>query len=102
VVGVLLATGERPLPMGGYSHQAPEPSLGALEHLVRTGGLRFLLLQRSGPRTGASINPVLDAERSWIGQRCRVVRSGGSPEPAGTTEELYDCAAPLRPGPVLR
>ena len=95
---VILGSDAGPMPMGGYSGRAPEPTAAALEHLVRTGRLRFVLLQQAA-RTD---DPVLATARSWIRRRCTVALSGRFRARSSQRLDLFDCATPADGSQVPR
>ena len=49
----IVATGQEVMPMGGFSGTVPEPTLAQVRNLVRTGQLRFFLLDGTGSTGGA-------------------------------------------------
>jgi 4-amino-4-deoxy-L-arabinose transferase-like glycosyltransferase len=44
----IVATGQEVMPMGGFSGTVPEPTLAQVQALVRSGQLRFFLLDGTG------------------------------------------------------
>ena len=44
----IVATGQEVMPMGGFSGTVPEPTLAKVQDLVRTGQLRFFLIDGTG------------------------------------------------------
>ena len=46
----IVATGQEVMPMGGFSGTVPEPTLAKVQDLVRTGQLRFFLIDGTGGR----------------------------------------------------
>jgi 4-amino-4-deoxy-L-arabinose transferase-like glycosyltransferase len=97
--------------MGGFSGQAPAPTVTTLAQWVQHGQVRFVLastpdlngpgLNGRGP-AGAGSRRGVSAERNrWVQQHCTVVSPaayGGSaptqsqsPEPTDRGEVLYDC-----------
>jgi 4-amino-4-deoxy-L-arabinose transferase-like glycosyltransferase len=87
----ILATGEEVMPMGGFSGDAPSPSLAQFQQLVSSGQLHYVLLGGVGmggfgwARGGGSTSPTT-AVQNWVRQSCTVVPAaayGGST--AGTS-----------------
>ncbi|UBI36115.1 MULTISPECIES: ArnT family glycosyltransferase [Streptomyces] len=68
----ILATGDRVLPLGGFSGSAPQPTLRGFRGLVQDGDVRFVLL--SGPDTvkiaGMGGRPEI---RDWVKGHCAAV-----------------------------
>ena len=91
----ILATGQEVMDMGGFSGSVPEPTLGQVKNLVRTGQLRFFLISGSGTAAGLgaggqSTSTEID---SWVAGACAKVPaedySGGTA--AASTGTLYAC-----------
>ncbi|HEY7201601.1 MAG TPA: glycosyl transferase family 39, partial [Candidatus Dormibacteraeota bacterium] len=79
---IALATGRPVLAMGGFSGGDPAMTLDRLQELVRSGQLRYVLLDgRGGGRGGP--DQGTQSVTSWIAQHCATV-SGIS--------GLYDCS----------
>jgi 4-amino-4-deoxy-L-arabinose transferase-like glycosyltransferase len=94
----ILATGQEVLPIGGFSGQAPEPTLAHIQQLVRSGQLRFFQLV-SGPPSGPEGYKIT----SWVRRACSLIPAkdyGGAapasgPEPSPLQRglvALYKCA----------
>jgi len=80
---IALASGRPVLAMGGFSGSDQAMTVARLQELVRTGQLRYVMLDgrgRGGPDQGSQ------SVASWIAQHCATV-SGFS--------GLYDCATPV-------
>ena len=90
-VAVILQTNEHPIPMGGFSRQAPTPSLAHLQSLVISGRLRFVLLQSSDAPALTPPNPTLRTDRAWVRNHCRGVLSGKFRDNSPRHQTLYDC-----------
>ncbi|GAA1978654.1 ArnT family glycosyltransferase [Catenulispora subtropica] len=78
-----LAKGVAVLPMGGFTSDAPAPTVGGLAELVRSGQLRYVVL--TGLRMGKS-GPQAAARDGWVAENCH-----GVPEFSGGSK-LFDCA----------
>ncbi|MGT2424798.1 hypothetical protein [Amnibacterium kyonggiense] len=87
VAQTVLATRLSPLPMGGYSGNAPFPTARALQALVREGRLRWVVL-RAAAGSGA-----LGADRAWVRARCRRAGSGHWVAHSRAAQTLWDCGA---------
>ncbi|GAA3451413.1 ArnT family glycosyltransferase [Dactylosporangium matsuzakiense] len=95
----ITATGERLLPVGGFSGTAPSPTLDAFTALIRTGQLRFVLLSPAGlggfpmPGRAGPGTPIT----TWAKANCTAVSAteygGSGPPTAGPSE-------PAGPGPL--
>jgi hypothetical protein len=90
----ILATGQEVMPMGGFSGTVPSPTLAAVQHLVRTGQLRFFLISGTGSGGGfgggGSTAATIDA---WVESACKVVPAtdyAGSTA-TSTGGSLYAC-----------
>jgi hypothetical protein len=106
----ILTTGQEVLPMGGFSGTVPSPTLARVQNLVRTGQLRFFLLDSAsgaggfggradgfggrvggfGGRVGGS--STVTAIESWVKSSCTTVPAkdyGGTS--STTTRTLYHC-----------
>jgi 4-amino-4-deoxy-L-arabinose transferase-like glycosyltransferase len=96
----ILATGQEVMPMGGFSGTVPTPTLAQVQHLVRTGQLKFFLISASGSGGrggfggGGSASSAVDA---WVRSACTTVPAtayAGSTASAGTGgQSLYACSA---------
>ncbi|MEY9843024.1 ArnT family glycosyltransferase [Streptacidiphilus sp. MAP5-3] len=75
----ILATGKEVLPMGGFSGDAPSPSLAQFQQLVSSGQLHYVLLGGGGMGGfgggGGSTSPTT-AVQNWVRQSCTVVPAG--------------------------
>lgn len=90
-VNFLLDTNADTLPMGGFSRRAPDPLAGTVVQLVRTGALRFVLL--NGASVAAKIeNPDVAATRTWVRSHCSPVLHGRFHVTSRLSQVLYDCA----------
>ena len=82
----VVTTGREMLPMGGYTGQAPTPTLAGLQHLVRTGQVRYVMLEPNlsgGPQNGAfAISRDQLAIGRWVQHTCAPVppNAYGSPD----------------------
>lgn len=92
-VNFLLDSSGDTLPLGGFSRRAPDPTAGTVPHLVSTGALRFVLLNRDTVAAQVA-NPDVAATRSWVQGHCTVVLHGSFRVTSGLTQLLYDCAKP--------
>jgi 4-amino-4-deoxy-L-arabinose transferase-like glycosyltransferase len=90
------------LSMGGYSGEAPTPTLSGLEGLIAKGILRYVLLTNFYHRTGR--NPDVLAIRAWVRGNCSVVPpvDYGGPSHSLLGQRLYSCGGEptLRPAPI--
>jgi 4-amino-4-deoxy-L-arabinose transferase-like glycosyltransferase len=79
------------LSMGGYSGEAPTPTLSGLERLIAKGILRYVLLTNFYHRTGR--NPDVLAIRTWVRGNCSVVPAAeyGGPSHSLLGQRLYSC-----------
>jgi 4-amino-4-deoxy-L-arabinose transferase-like glycosyltransferase len=82
-----LATGRPVLAMGGFSGSDPAMTVAKLQHLVRSGQLRYVLLT-DGP--GGSSQSVT----SWVKANCKLVDYSGN---GSSQSSLYDCSAAAGP-----
>jgi len=97
----IVATGAPILPMGGFSGQAPFPTLAQFQQLVSTGQVRQVLLSGGfdifrlfrGAEAAPPDTPVM-AITGWVRQHCTTVLAA-SETPAGPptmgTGTLYSC-----------
>jgi 4-amino-4-deoxy-L-arabinose transferase-like glycosyltransferase len=98
----ILATGQEVMPMGGFSGSVPSPTLAAVQHLVRTGQLRFFLTTGTGAGAGGafaggggSTAATIDA---WVESACTAVPAADyaattATATAGAGEQsLYTCS----------
>jgi 4-amino-4-deoxy-L-arabinose transferase-like glycosyltransferase len=92
------ATGQEVMPMGGFSGSVPEPTLGRIKQLVKTGQLKLFLLNGSGGgfggrAPGGGRGATASTIESWVQKNCPAVPAkdyAGSSTPAGT---LYACSS---------
>jgi 4-amino-4-deoxy-L-arabinose transferase-like glycosyltransferase len=101
----VLASGAPVLPLGGFSGQAPTPTLARFKQLVATGQVRYTLLSDSGFSLlglfgGDQASTEADAVTTWVKGACTKVDLGGQGAPTTTggfpgsaTGTLYDCGA---------
>ncbi|MFD0632653.1 hypothetical protein ACFQ9X_14675 [Catenulispora yoronensis] len=77
-----LAKGLPVLPMGGFTSDAPAPTVGGLAGMVRSGELRYVIV--AGQLMGKS-GPQAVARDKWVSDNCHLVPGfvGGS--------KLFDC-----------
>jgi hypothetical protein len=92
------ATGQEVMPMGGFSGSVPEPTLAHVEQLVKSGQLKFFLLDCTGTGGGfggrGGTGSTVSAIESWVEQTCSTVPAqdyAGTTSGAGGT--LYACSA---------
>jgi 4-amino-4-deoxy-L-arabinose transferase-like glycosyltransferase len=93
------ATGQEVMPMGGFSGSVPEPTLAHVEQLVKSGQLKFFLLDSSGTgggfgggRSGSTVSAI----ESWVENTCSTVPANdysGTSTTTGTGSTLYACSA---------
>lgn len=87
--------------MGGFSGTVPSPTLAAVQHLVRTGQLRFFLISGTGSGAGfagaggGSTAATIDA---WVRSACTAVPAADYAGTAATAtassaggQSLYVC-----------
>jgi hypothetical protein len=92
------ATGQEVIPMGGFSGSVPEPTLARVKQLVKTGQLKFFLLNGSGGGfggggPGGGRGATASTIESWVESNCQTVPArdyAGSSTSAGT---LYACSS---------
>jgi 4-amino-4-deoxy-L-arabinose transferase-like glycosyltransferase len=92
------ATGQEVMPMGGFSGSVPEPTLAHVQELVKTGQLKFFLLDGTGTGGGfggrGGTGSTVSAIESWVEKTCSTVPAT---DYAGTTTgsggTLYACSA---------
>jgi hypothetical protein len=102
----ILATAAPILPMGGFSGQAPSPTLPQFQQLVSTGQVRQVLLSGGFDisrlfQGGAGTPPdtPVSAITSWVRQYCTMVlsapgtttRTGTAGPPTTSGGSLYTC-----------
>jgi 4-amino-4-deoxy-L-arabinose transferase-like glycosyltransferase len=104
----ILATGAPILPMGGFSGQAPFPTLAQFQQLVATGQVRQVLLSGGfdifrmfGAAPATPPDTAVTSITSWVRQHCATVFSpsgaAARPRPAGPPAmgagTLYTCSS---------
>lgn len=84
------------LPMGGFTNDAPVPTVPALAALVHSGQVRYVVV--SGLRMGGH-SLAAKARDTWVADHCRSVPNLGSPDgatgpaPASATPHgVFDCS----------
>ncbi len=90
----ITATGERIMPMGGFSGSVPQPTLAQVKALVANGKLRYLLLggaRGMGSGDGASATAQISA---WARSTCQVVPASDYGDTTTTTADQ----PPTQPG----
>ena len=94
------ATGQEVMPMGGFSGSVPEPTLAHVEQLVKSGQLKFFLLDGTGTGGGfggrGGTGSTVSAIESWVENTCRTVPASdysGTSTTTGTGGTLYACSA---------
>jgi 4-amino-4-deoxy-L-arabinose transferase-like glycosyltransferase len=92
--------GARVLPMGGFSGQAAYPTLAQVRQLVRSGQLKYFLLDEPGAFSisllfgAAGGGPVLHGVDAWVRANCAAVPSTAYRVPAAdAAQTLYGCSA---------
>ncbi len=93
------ATGQEVMPMGGFSGSVPEPTLAHVDQLVKSGQLKFFLLDGTGTgggfggsRSGSTVSSI----ESWVENTCSTVPASdysGASTTTGTGGALYACSA---------
>lgn len=94
------ATGQKVLPMGGFSGTVPEPTLAAFKQLVQSGQVKFVMVATSagpggGNPAGASGTSTVASITTWVQSACAKVPAADYGGTASTATEL---AGPFRPG----
>jgi len=88
------ATGQEVMPMGGFSGSVPEPTLAHVQQLVKSGQLKFFLLDGAGGGFGGGGRggtSTVSSIESWVEQTCQTVPA--SDYGGGTaTGTLYACS----------
>jgi 4-amino-4-deoxy-L-arabinose transferase-like glycosyltransferase len=94
------ATGQEVMPMGGFSGSVPEPTLAHVEQLVKSGQLKFFLLDGTGTGGGGGFGgrggtgSTVSAIESWVENTCRTVPATDyAGTTTGTGGTLYACSA---------
>jgi hypothetical protein len=80
------------MPMGGFSGTVPEPTLATVQNLVRTGQLRFFLIDGTGGGAGAVAGFALGGHGagaaatidSWVQSSCSTVPAANYQAVPGT------------------
>ena len=83
--------------MGGFSGSVPEPTLAHVEQLVKSGQLKFFLLDGTGTGGGfggrGGTGSTVSAIESWVENTCRTVPATDYAGPTtGTGGTLYACS----------
>lgn len=91
--------GARVMPMGGFSGQVPSPTLDQVQGLVRTGQLRYFLLDQPGAFSISFLfgsvggGPALRSVDAWIRSTCTHIPSTAYHVPASEAAHvLYRCS----------
>lgn len=92
-VAIILQTGDDPVPMGGFSQQAPTPTIAQLRARISAGTLRFVLLYATNPISLTPPNATLAADRAWVRANCSAVLEGRFRDGVARHQILYDCNA---------
>jgi 4-amino-4-deoxy-L-arabinose transferase-like glycosyltransferase len=94
------ATGQEVMPMGGFSGSVPEPTLAHVEQLVKSGQLKFFLLDGTGTGGGfggrGGTGSTVSAIESWVENTCGTVPAhdySGTSTTTGAGGTLYACSA---------
>jgi 4-amino-4-deoxy-L-arabinose transferase-like glycosyltransferase len=92
------ATGQDVMPMGGFSGSVPEPTLARVKQLVKTGQLRFFLLNGSGGGFGAGgpgggRGATAATIESWVQSNCQPVPAKDYTGSSTSTGTLYACSS---------
>ena len=94
------ATGQEVMPMGGFSGSVPEPTLAHVEQLVKSGQLKFFLLDGTGTGGGfggrGGTGSTVSAIESWVENTCSTVPASdysGASTTTGAGGTLYACSA---------
>lgn len=77
------------VPMGGFSGQAPNPTLGQIKSAVATSKVRFILLSKLGLHKP---NRELSSVRNWVISTCTPTISGSFEDGFSSEQVLYDCS----------
>jgi 4-amino-4-deoxy-L-arabinose transferase-like glycosyltransferase len=87
-VNFLLYTPYQVTLMGGFSRQAPHPTLAQLRAELRASTVKFVLLSDApGPS-----NTALASVHSWVASTCVVALRGQFRDGSPASQTLYDCA----------
>jgi hypothetical protein len=92
----IVASGQRVLPMGGFSGTVPEPTLTQFKQLVHSGQLKFVLVGAAGrfgfgPRSRVTAPGTVSATTRWIESTCTAV-----PAVSALAGALYQCPPSAR------
>lgn len=96
----IFATGERIIPMGGFSGSVPNPTLARAKQLVTNGKLRFFLLTGVSGLELSKPTEEHTAISSWVRSACQPIPASryGNPAPRGPnslaplgTPVAYEC-----------
>ncbi|HEY6499727.1 MAG TPA: glycosyltransferase family 39 protein [Streptosporangiaceae bacterium] len=92
------ATGQEVMPMGGFSGSVPEPTLTRVKQLVKTGQLKFFLLNGSGGGFGAGgpgggRGTTAATIESWVQSNCQPVPAKDYTGSSTSTGTLYACSS---------
>ena len=92
--------GAHVLPMGGFSGEAPYPTLAQVQQLVRSGQLNYFLLDAPGTFSAsfffgaAGGGPTLRSVDAWVRATCTAIPSTAYGVPAAdAAQNLYSCSA---------
>ena len=83
-----LANGVPVLPMGGFTSDAPAPTVQGLAELVHTGNVRYVVV--TGLRMGGRSVVAKDRD-AWVTRHCRTVPGLAAPG-TGTSTRVFDCS----------
>lgn len=94
------ATGQKVLPMGGFSGSVPEPTLAAFKELVRSGQVKFVTVATGagfggGNPAGVGGTSTVTSITTWVEGACATVPAADYGGTASTTTQL---AGPFQPG----
>jgi 4-amino-4-deoxy-L-arabinose transferase-like glycosyltransferase len=84
--GLITATGENVLPIGGFDGSDPAPTLTQFKTMVSKGEVKFVLAGGGAGQSGKT-QSTGDTIQSWVTENCTL----DSAAPAGVT--LYRCSA---------
>jgi 4-amino-4-deoxy-L-arabinose transferase-like glycosyltransferase len=90
------ATGQEVMPMGGFSGSVPEPTLAHVEQLVKTGQLKFFLLDGAGTGGGfggGRSSSTVSSIESWVEKTCSTVPAKDYSTTSASTGTLYACSS---------